>query len=84
MTLYNVLEHTHEPVRVCKDVHRILKKDGFLIIQVPNKDSLQCKIFKKRWAAFDVPRDLYYFKIKTLQLIVQKDWIQGIQRSTIL
>jgi SAM-dependent methyltransferase len=72
VTLYNVLEHTHDPMRVCQEVHRILKDGGSLVIQVPNKDSLQYRIFKKRWAAFDVPRDLYYFGIETLSLLIEK------------
>ncbi len=72
VTLYSVLEHTHNPDEVIKEIHRILKKDGFLIIQVPNKDSLQYKLFKKRWAAFDVPRDLYYFNIHTLSSLLKK------------
>jgi len=72
VTLYNVLEHTHNPMRVCKEVNRILKEDGFLVIQVPNKDSLQSKIFKKRWVAFDVPRDLYYYGIGTIRSLLKK------------
>jgi len=70
--LYNVLEHTHNPGAVCQEVHRILKEDAFLIIQVPNKDSLQSKVFGKRWAALDVPRDLYYFNVKTLRELLEK------------
>jgi SAM-dependent methyltransferase len=70
VTLYNVLEHTHHPSRVCNEIHRILKDDGFLIIQVPNKDSLQYKIFKGQWAAFDVPRDLYYFGVGALRSLL--------------
>jgi SAM-dependent methyltransferase len=72
VTLYSVLEHTHNPMRVCEEVGRILKEDGFLVIQVPNKDSFQYKIFKKRWAAFDVPRDLYYFGTKTISSLLKK------------
>ena len=72
IALYNVLEHTHDPMKVCQEVQRILKEDGCLIIQVPNKDSLQYKIFKKRWAAFDVPRDLYYFEIGALTSMLEK------------
>lgn len=72
VTLYNVLEHTHHPEEVCREIHRILKEDGFLIIQVPNKNSFQCKIFKERWAAFDVPRDLNYFEPKTLISLLKK------------
>ena len=71
-TLYNVLEHMHDPVRVMKEIHRILKKEGSLIIQIPNSNSLQCKIFKKRWAAFDVPRDLYYFGTERLRSLLGK------------
>jgi SAM-dependent methyltransferase len=72
VTLYNVLEHTHNPLRVCEEVWRILKEDGFLAIQIPNTDSFQYKIFKKRWAAFDVPRDLYYFGTKTISSLLKK------------
>jgi SAM-dependent methyltransferase len=72
VTLYNVLEHTHNPTRVCDEIRRILKDGGFLIIQVPNKDSLQYKIFKEKWAAFDVPRDLYYFGVEILRSLLEK------------
>ena len=72
VTLYNVLEHTHDPTRVCHEIHRILKDDGFLVIQVPNKDSMQYRIFNRRWAAFDVPRDLYYFGTQSLRSLLGK------------
>jgi SAM-dependent methyltransferase len=72
VTLYNVLEHTHNPTKVCNEIHRILKDDGFLVIQVPNKNSLQYHIFKKRWAAFDVPRDLYYFGTEIVRSLLGK------------
>ncbi len=72
VTLYNVLEHTHDPGKVCREVHRILKDDGSLVIQVPNKDSFQYQIFGSRWAAFDVPRDLYYFSPETLFTLLEK------------
>lgn len=66
VTLYNVLEHTHDPRAVCLEVSRILKEDGRLVLQIPNTDSLQCRLFGKRWAAYDVPRDLYYVNVDTL------------------
>jgi SAM-dependent methyltransferase len=72
ITLYNVLEHTHDPLNVMIETHRILKKDGFLIIQVPNRDCFQFRIFKERWAAFDLPRDLYYFNPNSLETLLEK------------
>jgi SAM-dependent methyltransferase len=72
VTLYHVLEHTPDPLEVCREIHRILREDGLVVVQVPNKESLQQKIFGKRWAAFDLPRDLYYFGVGTLNALLGK------------
>ncbi len=72
ISLFHVLEHTHDPTRVCEEIYRILREGGLLVIQVPNKGCLQHRIFKERWAAFDVPRDLYYFGIKTLRSLLER------------
>jgi SAM-dependent methyltransferase len=79
ITLYHVLEHTHDPFSVCKEIARVLKEDGCLVIQVPNADSWQCRIFQERWAAFDVPRDLYYFSPKTLQALLKKAGLEVVK-----
>jgi SAM-dependent methyltransferase len=73
ITLHNVLEHTHNPQKVIGELHRILKKDGVIAIQVPNADCIQFKLFNQRWAAVDVPRDLYYFNIPLLKKILTKE-----------
>lgn len=72
VTLYHVLEHTPNPLEVCREIHRILKDDGFLVIQVPNKESFQQTIFGKRWEGFDLPRHLYYFGVGTLSDLLGK------------
>ena len=73
ITLYNVLEHLHDPRRLLREAKRILKDKGFLVIEVPNTASLQFNIFKKRWAAFDVPRDLSYFSPKHLENLLAQE-----------
>jgi len=70
VTMYSVLEHLHNPKELLFEVRRILKREGFLIVQVPNTESLQFRIFKDKWSAFDVPRDLYYFNISLLNRIL--------------
>ena len=72
ITLYHVLEHTHDPSEVCREIRRILKEDGFLVIQVPNAESLQFRLFGERWAGFEVPRHLTYFGTKTLRQLLQR------------
>lgn len=73
VTVHNVLEHTHNPQEAIAESYRILKKNGIIAIQVPNTDCLQFKLFKKRWAAVDVPRDLYYFSVSLLSRALEKE-----------
>lgn len=61
VTLYNVMEHIHDPRPLLAEVRRILAPGGWLAIQVPNARSLQGRLFGRRWAAVDVPRDLWYW-----------------------
>jgi SAM-dependent methyltransferase len=70
VSVYNVLEHTHAPKDVLKALGRVTKDGGVLALQVPNSRCLQFKIFKKQWAACDVPRDLCYFNDGLLKKIL--------------
>ncbi len=61
VTLYNVLEHLPDPRAVLAEARRLLVPGGRLVVQVPNGRSLQARLFGRRWAAVDVPRDLWYW-----------------------
>jgi len=71
VTLYNVLEHIHDPRPVLGEVRRILAPRGWLAIQVPNAASLQARVFGRRWAAMDVPRDLWYWTPRLLARLLR-------------
>src|SRR5204862_2211689 len=45
VTLFHVMEHVTNPREVLKEVSRVLKPDGAVVIQVPNIDSWQFKAF---------------------------------------
>ncbi len=72
ITLYNVLEHLHAPSRAVAKVRHWLKPGGVLVVQVPNRRSWQAGLFGLRWAAVDVPRDLYYFDPKLLRRLLEE------------
>jgi SAM-dependent methyltransferase len=61
VTLHNVLEHVHDPRRLLAEARRVLVPGGWLVVQAPNAASVQARVFGRRWAAVDVPRDLYYY-----------------------
>jgi SAM-dependent methyltransferase len=75
ITLWHVLEHLHDFHDYLKKIKQNLKKDGILILALPNPDSFDANYFKEYWAAWDVPRHLWHFKKNTLvQLLKTYDF----------
>ena len=69
ITLWHVLEHIDDLKFQTKEITRLLKPGGRLVIALPNFQSFDCQYFKQFWAAWDVPRHLNHFSPKTLQNI---------------
>lgn len=72
ITLWHVLEHVHKLNETLIKINVLLKDDGRLIIAVPNSDSKDAIIYKEFWAAYDVPRHLYHFNQKSMELLLAK------------
>jgi SAM-dependent methyltransferase len=72
ITMWDVLEHLHDPSFTLKEINRILKPDGIIVIRVPNLDSLDAKFFGKYWAGWDAPRHLFVFGKKSLKALLNK------------
>ena len=70
VTFWWTLEHMYEPLSMLKESCRILKKDGVLIIGVPNIDSLEAGIFGRHWFHLFLPKHLYQFSPVTLRRIL--------------
>ncbi len=77
VTLYNVLEHVHDPRSVLAEARRVLAPGGWLAIQAPNAASLQARLFGRRWAALDVPRDLYYWTPHLLARLLEEEGFES-------
>lgn len=70
--LWHVLEHLHNPYETLIETRRILRKDGTLIIGVPNINSFVAKLFKERWSGWDVPIHLYHFSKDTITELLNR------------
>ena len=82
VTLWDVLEHLHDPAGSLREIYRILKPDGLLIIRVPNANSRDSRLFGRYWAGLDAPRHLYVFSPLTLEALLEKCHFQRIARSS--
>ena len=61
ITMWHVLEHVPDLKAQIIELELLLKKNGLLIIAVPNFKSYDAEYYKEFWAAYDVPRHLYHF-----------------------
>lgn len=73
ITLWHVFEHLHNPASTLKEISRILKKDGILVIEVPNIDNFSFSLFKKYYFHLDLPRHLHHWSPKTIEMILNKN-----------
>jgi len=72
ITMWHVLEHVPKLNERVQELKRLLKPSGLIIIAVPNCNSLDAKIYKENWAAYDVPRHLYHFTPKDIDALFRK------------
>jgi SAM-dependent methyltransferase len=72
ITLWHVLEHIHKLNENIATFYRLLKKNGKLIIAVPNNNSFDAFHYKEFWAAYDVPRHIWHFTPKQMKLLGEK------------
>ena len=82
VTLWDVLEHLHDPAGCLQEIARILKPDGLLVIRVPNASGLAARMFGRYWAGFDAPRHLYVFTPATLAKLLALNHFECVTQDT--
>jgi ubiquinone/menaquinone biosynthesis C-methylase UbiE len=71
ITMWDVIEHVTNPSEVLLEIHRILDKDGYLLVNYPNHASIARRLFGKKWPFF-LSVHLYYFTPKTITLMLKQ------------
>jgi SAM-dependent methyltransferase len=72
ITLWHVLEHFHDPVWYFRVIDRLLKREGKIVIALPNCGSFDASYYKENWAAWDVPRHIWHFNPLSFALFAKK------------
>jgi 2-polyprenyl-3-methyl-5-hydroxy-6-metoxy-1,4-benzoquinol methylase len=73
ITMWHVLEHVPNLEYQIKELKRLLKPEGTIIIAVPNFKSFDANYYNEFWAAYDVPRHLWHFSKKAIEILFQKE-----------
>jgi len=76
ISMWHVLEHVPDLEEQIKELKRLLKPTGTLIVAVPNFKSFDAKHYGNFWAAFDVPIHFWHFSKKAIELLFAKENMQ--------
>ena len=76
ISMWHVLEHVPNLDNQIKELKRLLKPDGTLLIAVPNFKSFDAKYYGKFWAAYDVPIHFWHFSKTAIQILFEKEGME--------
>lgn len=65
--LCHLIEHLPDPKATLKEIYRILKPQGLVLIYCPNADSYFADFFGKYWQGWAMPLHFYHFTSRTIQ-----------------
>ena len=84
ITLWHTLEHLPDLDAYITRFKQHLTTEGVILVAVPNFKSLDAKIYKEYWAAYDVPRHLWHFSQAAIQEIFERHGLKIQKRMPLL
>lgn len=76
ITMWHVLEHVPDIENHIRELKRIVKPNGYIVIAVPNFKSYDANYYGKFWAAYDVPRHLWHFSKTAIEKLFSTEALQ--------
>ncbi|MBI5629848.1 MAG: class I SAM-dependent methyltransferase [Elusimicrobia bacterium] len=72
VVFWHTLEHFPRPAAALAKAARLLEPGGLLAVAVPNRESLQARLFGKNWFHLDVPRHYTHFASRSLEALLSR------------
>lgn len=76
ITLNHVFEHVGNPRETLRELRRILKPSGTLIIGVPQSNNLLYWLFDSNWVGLDVPRHIFVPSTENLKQVASREGLK--------
>lgn len=72
VTMMHVIEHVPDPTDTLREIYRVLKPGGMLVMETPRYDTLMFKLLGRRERSLSCVGHIYFFTTKTLHAISRK------------
>ena len=81
---FNIIEHVQDPEEFINKMYNSLDSGGIAIIQTPNWNSLDTKLFKNHyWGGLHAPRHFYIFSKRSLRRAVEKSGFKVVKHKNV-
>ncbi|MFH2146188.1 MAG: class I SAM-dependent methyltransferase [Candidatus Omnitrophota bacterium] len=70
--MWHVFEHVANPENFIKNISNFLAKDGVIILEIPNRESIGFNLTKSDWFHLDTPRHLFIYSRICLERFTEK------------
>ena len=73
VVINHVLEHVDNPRLMLSEIRRILKRDGIIVVGVPNIGSLMARIKSSKWVSLRPEEHIWQFTPATLKRLIKQE-----------
>jgi SAM-dependent methyltransferase len=75
----HVIEHLDDPLATLREINRVLKPAGHLVLETPRYDTLMFKLLGRRERSVSCPGHIYFFTTQTLRNLYEAAGFQTTQ-----
>jgi len=79
VTSFQTIEHETNPIKFLKEIYKVLKKDGLLVITTPNYNSPLRFLMGEYWFGFRHREHLFFFNHNSLKFLLEKAGFKNIE-----
>jgi 2-polyprenyl-3-methyl-5-hydroxy-6-metoxy-1,4-benzoquinol methylase len=73
VTNFDVIEHTTNPVSFIREINKVTRKGGTLLLSTPNAASLSAKVLGESWWVFGPEGHYVLFTPKSIRILLEKN-----------
>jgi SAM-dependent methyltransferase len=83
VTMWDVLEHVPDPLAELREICRVLKPGGVLVLRIPDIGSPESRFFGGYWVGLDAPRHLYVFSSTTVAATLSRAGLELVEQRNL-